>query len=112
MKILSKPEELVLLSVFRLKDEAYGVTIRNLLISETGVDWSIGAVYVPLSRLAQAGFLETTLGEPTAERGGKRKKYYHLTPRGIKALKFTKRVNESMWTNIPTWELGTNVDVE
>ena len=112
MKILSKPEELVLLAVFKLQDEAYGVTIRNLLINETGVDWSIGAVYVPLSRLSRAGFLETTIGEPTAERGGKRKKYYHRTPRGIKALTFTKKVNESMWTNIPAWELEPNVDMD
>lgn len=112
MKILSKPEELVLLAVLKLQGEAYGVTIRNLLISETGVEWSIGAVYVPLSRLSRAGFLETTIGEPTAERGGKRKKYYQLASRGIKALAFTKRVNESMWSNIPAWQLETKVDVE
>lgn len=112
MKILSKPEELVLLAVLRLEDKAYGVTIRNLLINETGVDWSIGAVYVPLSRLSRAGFLETTIGAPTSERGGKRKKYYQLTSRGIKALTFTKRVNDSMWSNLPAWELEAKGDAE
>jgi DNA-binding PadR family transcriptional regulator len=105
MKILSKPEELVLLAVMQLKDNAYGVTIRNLLIRETGVDWSVGAVYVPLSRLAREGYFEISLGEPTAERGGKRKKYYRLTPRGKQALAFTKKVNDSMWSNSSAREL-------
>jgi PadR family transcriptional regulator PadR len=98
MKILSKPEELVLLAVYVLKDNAYGVTIRNRIIEETGVDWSIGAVYVPLNRLARKGYLKTTVGDPTTQRGGKRKKFFSLTPEGMKALVFIKRINESMWS--------------
>ncbi len=105
VKILSKPEELVLLAVLKLAEFAYGVTIRNLLIKETGMDWSIGAVYVPLSRLEKTGFLEATIGEPTAERGGKRKKYYSLTSRGMKALSYMKRINEAMWSGFSTEEL-------
>jgi PadR family transcriptional regulator PadR len=112
MRILSKPEELVLLAVLKLKDDAYGVPIRNLLIQKTGVDWSIGAVYVPLSRLAKAGFLETKIGEPTAERGGKRKKFYRLTSRGMKALAFSKKVSDSMWVNLSTWESQALLDTE
>lgn len=104
MKILSKPEELVMLAVLKLKEKAYGVPIRRLLIRETGVEWSIGAVYVPLGRLTKDGYLETKIGEPTAERGGKRKKYYHLTPRGVKVLSYTKKINENMWSNIPSLE--------
>ena len=72
MKILSKPEELALLAVLKLGKDAYGVNIRKLLIDETGVDWSIGAVYVPLSRMEKAGYLDVFIGKPTAERGGKR----------------------------------------
>jgi DNA-binding PadR family transcriptional regulator len=101
MKILSKPEELVLLTVWKLKEDAYGVTIRNHIIKETGVDWTVGAIYVPLGRLAKWGYLETTISEPTAERGGKRKKYYRLSSQGIKALAQLKRVNDSMWSDIP-----------
>ncbi len=85
MRILSRPEELVLLAFWKLKDDAYGVTIRNHIIKETEMDWTIGAVYVPLSRLEKYGYLRTIIGDPTPERGGKRKKYYLVTPDGIKA---------------------------
>jgi PadR family transcriptional regulator PadR len=105
MKILSRPEELILLAVLHLKDDAYGVTIRNLIMCETDADWTIGAIYVPLNRLAKSGFLDTTIGEPTSERGGKRKKYYTLTPRGMKALAYTKRINDSMWASLSLREL-------
>ena len=110
MKILSKPEELILLAVFRLKDNAYGVTIRKHIIDKTGVDWTIGAVYVPLSRLARAGYLETIIGEPTPERGGKRKKFYSLTQRGMKALAFTKRINDSMWSRLSAMDQAALTD--
>lgn len=112
MKILSRAEELVLLAVAKLGEDAYGVSIRNRIIEETGMAWSIGAVYMPLSRLAKAGFLKTTIGEPTAERGGKRKKYYHLTPRGRKALGFAKRIHDSMWAGLSSPELKTLLDGE
>ena len=112
MRLLSKPEELVLLAVLKLKDDAYGVPIRRLLIRETGMDWSIGAVYVPLSRLAKAGFLETEIGEPTSERGGKRKKFYLLTPRGMKALAFARKVSDAMWSGLSSWESRALLDPE
>ena len=100
MKILSRPEELILLAVMQLGEESYGVTIRSHLIRETGTEWSIGAVYVPLGRLTEAGFLHTSVGEPTAERGGKRKRFYSLTARGMKALAYTKRINDVMWAGL------------
>ncbi len=105
MRLLSRPEELVLLTVWKLKDNAYGVTIRNHIIKETGSSWTIGAVYVPLSRLTKWRYLETIIGDPTAERGGKRKKYYKLTKDGIKALSFIKKVNDSMWSEASDLEL-------
>lgn len=105
MRILSKPEELVLLAVWKLKDTAYGVTIRNHIIKETGTDWTVGAIYVPLSRLTKWGYLEYIIGQPTAERGGKRKKFYRLTREGIKVLALMKKVNESMWSDITDMEL-------
>ena len=104
MKILSRPEELILIAVLHLKDDAYGVTIRNHIIRRTGVEWTIGAIYVPLNRLAKAGYLETSIGDPTPERGGKRKKFYSLTPRGAKALAFAKRINDSMWNGLSVFE--------
>lgn len=110
MKILSKPEELILLAVFSLKDNAYGVTIRKHIIAKTRVDWTIGAIYVPLSRLARDGYLETTIGEPTPERGGKRKKFYSLTHRGMKALAYTKRINDSIWSRVSAKDLAALTD--
>jgi PadR family transcriptional regulator PadR len=112
MKILSKPEELILLAVFSLKDNAYGVTIRKHIIEKTGADWTIGAVYVPLNRLARDGYLKTAIGEPTPERGGKRKKFYSLTHRGMKALAYTKQINDSMWSRLSASDLLTLTDEE
>ncbi len=100
MKMLSKPEELVLLAVWKLKENAYGVTIRNHIIEKSGTEWTIGAIYVPLSRLTKQGLLEAIIGEPTAERGGKRKKYYRLTDLGLESLDYSKKVSDTMWMDI------------
>lgn len=101
MKILSRAEELVLLSVWRLQENAYGVTIRKHIIETTGTDWSIGAIYVPLDRLSKWGYLETIQGEPTAERGGRSKRYYRLTREGLDALEQLKQVQQNMWSDLP-----------
>jgi len=101
MKILSRAEELVLLSVWKLQENAYGVTIRKYIIKNTGQDWSIGAIYVPLDRLTKWGYLEAVLGEPSSERGGRRKRYYSLTKKGLKSLDHIKKVHETMWSELP-----------
>jgi len=101
MKILSRAEELVLLSVWKLQENAYGVTVRKYIIKSTGQDWSIGAIYVPLDRLKKWGYLEAVLGEPSSERGGRRKRYYNLTKKGLKALDHIKKVHETMWSSLP-----------
>ncbi len=101
MKILSRAEELVLLSVWRLERDAYGVSIRKLIIDITGIDWSIGAIYVPLDRLTKWGYLETFQGGPTSERGGRSKRYFKLTNEGLTSLEHIKKVNEAMRTDLP-----------
>lgn len=103
MKILSRAEELVLLSVWRLGDDAYGVSVRKHIVESTGQEWSIGSIYVPLDRLTKWGFLAAEEGEPTAERGGRRKRYFRLTPKGIRALEHLKKVQETMWSDLPGW---------
>ncbi len=97
MKFLTRQEELILLTVFRLKDNAYIVKIREHLVDHTGKDWSIGAVYVPMDRLRRLGLLNTVIGEPTAKRGGKAIKYYGLTEKGVNALEEIKKVQDVMW---------------
>lgn len=95
---LTRTEEIVLLTVYQLDDEAYGVTIRRQIETMVRKKFSVGAIYVPLDRLAQKGLLSSHVGEPTPERGGRSKRFYKITPDGISALKETKRLNDAMWT--------------
>lgn len=103
---LSRHEELILLAVWRLQDDAYGATIRTLLEETTGEHWSIAGVYGPLKRLAGAGLVSTRTGLPTPERGGKSKRYYRLTQSGVAALNHARVVHERMWRNLPKLALG------
>ena len=100
MRILARAEELVLLAVHKLKDDAYSVPIRTHLSQITGSDWSFGAIYVPLDRLEKKGYLMSTLTDPTAERGGRSKRVYKLTDEGSKALLEIKKVEKASWEGI------------
>lgn len=104
MKLLSRSEEIVLLAIWQLQDNAYGISIRNRVMETTGQDWSIGAVYAPLHRLEKKGLVRTHEGEPIPERGGRRKIYYLVSEAGKRAMTETKRVHESIWKNAP--EIG------
>jgi len=79
-------EELVLLTVGALKEEAYGVVIKEMLAEKTGKSPSIGALHSALYRLEDKGFVTSSEGGATAERGGRRKKFYLLTAAGRDAL--------------------------
>ena len=79
-------EQLVLLALVRLGDQAYGVTIHNEIVRRARRDVTIAAVYKTLERLELKGFAVSTLGEPTAERGGRRKKHFRIQPAGRRAL--------------------------
>lgn len=79
-------EHLLLLAVIRLEDQAYGMTIRRELADHTGRDVAVGAIYTALSRLEARGYVQSKLGEPTPERGGKAKRYYRVLPAGKKAV--------------------------
>jgi PadR family transcriptional regulator PadR len=80
-------EQLVLLGVLRLDDAAYGAAIRQEIHSRSGRDVSINAVYTTLERLQGKGFLRSWVGEPTPQRGGRRRKFYALRPSGEAALR-------------------------
>ena len=71
MNILSRSEEIVLLAIWKLKDNAYGVTIRELVSKDTGREWTFGAVYKPLKQLVHKGFVDKSASSPSAERGGR-----------------------------------------
>jgi PadR family transcriptional regulator, regulatory protein PadR len=80
-------EQLVLLGVERLGEGAYGAAIRQEIHARSGRDVSISAVYTTLDRLERKGLLRSWVGEPTAQRGGRRRKFYALRPAGLTALR-------------------------
>jgi len=85
--VLGDFEQLVLLGVLRLGDEAYGAAIRQEIHARTGRDVSINAVYTTLDRLESKGLARSWVGEPTQQRGGRRKKFYALRPAGTAAVR-------------------------
>jgi PadR family transcriptional regulator len=101
MKLLSRSEELVLLAVWRLRGNAYTLSILKQLSEITGYEWQVGAVFVPLEKLVRKQYLKKYAGKPTAERGGRRKSLYDLTPLGRKALKDIRDVQEAAWADLP-----------
>ena len=101
MRLLSRKEEMLLLAVWRLQENAYGVTIREYIEQMTGVKWLFGAVYNPLGRLVDWGYVESYESAPIPERGGRRKTLYRLTVEGKKALLAVKKMNNAMWLDIP-----------
>ncbi len=104
MKYLSRVEEIVLLAVWKLQDNAYGITIKEQVYSDTGVKWRSGAIYAPLGRLLKNGYVTSRSGDPTPERGGRSKIFYDLTPYGKKALVEIQKINEAIWLGIPALE--------
>ena len=95
-QVLGDFEQLVLLGVLRLEDQAYGAAIRQEIHRRSGRDVSINAVYTTLDRLESKGLLRSWVGEPTAQRGGRRRKFYALRPAGVTALRHAYRAFTAM----------------
>ena len=98
---LGEFEEIVLLSVAILAHDAYGNSIKEEIQKRLGRNPSIGALHSSLSRLEEKGFLESSEGETTPERGGRRKRYYKVTKTGVRALQQAKDVRDGMWKSVP-----------
>ena len=105
MKYLTRKEELILLAVFKLEDGASLVKIREHLTASTGDEWTVGNVYVPLDRMRKLGYLESRIGNPTSQRGGKAVKFYLLSKKGEDALLELRRVHDKMWAGVPEFAL-------
>ena len=93
MKLLGRIEEIILLAIAKLGNEAYGMAIREEIIQATGENWLLGSIYSPLGRLQKQGYVRTIKGKPTPERGGRAKVYYEITREGKKALLKIQKVN-------------------
>ncbi|MFC1554172.1 PadR family transcriptional regulator [candidate division KSB1 bacterium] len=106
MDILSGNDEILLLAILSLKDEAYGVTIMKHLTKVTGREWSIGAIYDPLYRLEKNGYIHSTLSLPTNERGGRSKRVYRVSEIGIKALKEHRKIRDVLSSSLSQYALN------
>lgn len=108
MKMLTKLEELILLSVWRLGENAYGTTVYKHIRQVTRKRISLGGVYFPLERLTSKGYLTSYIGEATENRRGLSKRYYKITAKGSEALNEIKRINDIMWEGYPDFAFLTN----
>jgi DNA-binding PadR family transcriptional regulator len=97
---LGEFEEFTLLAVRALGDGTYAVPVQQYVEDATGRRVSMGAIYAALTRLEDKGFVRSTMGEPTAQRGGKPKRHYRVTPEGLKTARELHRVRERIWKEI------------
>lgn len=93
---LGEFEHIVVLALMRLGDRAYGVTVRQEIAARIGRNVSVGAIYATLDRLEAKGYVTSRLGEPTAERGGRSKRFFRVTAMGVSAVNRTRRALLSM----------------
>ena len=96
LEYLGHFEHLVLLALIRLGETAYGVTVRREIEQRTERDVSIGAIYATLDRLETKGLVKSRVGEPTARRGGRAKRHFRITGRGVTAVNRTQEALHKM----------------
>ncbi len=101
MAFLSRIEEILLLAIWKLKDEAYGIAIRRQVEKDTGITWLSEAIYAPLSRLKDKGFVESIKAAKSPEKSGRPRIYYRLTPSGLGRLISAQEVNRLLWQGVP-----------
>ena len=99
-------ELMILLALIRLGDEAYGVPIAKEIETRCGREISVASVYAALDRLTAKHLVSSELGEPTAERGGRAKRYFRITAKGLREVRDTRRVLVNFWEGIPKLERG------
>jgi len=93
---LGEFEHIIVLALLRLEDRAYGVTVRQEIELRTHREVSIGAVYATLDRLETKGYVKSHRGDPTPERGGRSKRFFRVTGKGVAAVNRTRAALESM----------------
>ena len=103
---LGEFELIILLALMRLGDDAYGVPISKELLNTTGREVALGSVYAALDRLEEKQFVSSTLGDPTPTRGGRAKRYFRVTSKGIREVDRTRTALIDLWRGIPQLEGG------
>ncbi len=100
-KFLGEFEQMVLLALLQLKENAYGAAIRQLLDQQIKRTVALGALYATLERLEKKGLVSSKLGEATPERGGRPKRFFKVTNDGLKALQRAKDAMDTLWQHVP-----------
>ncbi len=100
MKDLTKNEEILLLTIWQLQDEAYGVRIRSRISELIGKDFTYGNLYSALNQLTKKKYVAKSREEKVPARRGWQRMYYSLSPDGMKALKKACEVNEKIWAGV------------
>ena len=103
---LGEFELLVMLAVIRLGEGAYGVPISREIERHTGRDVAYGTVYATLERLQEKGLVSSNLGEATPQRGGRAKRYFRVTTKGLRTVRETKQSLTGFWKDLPILEGG------
>jgi DNA-binding PadR family transcriptional regulator len=101
MQDMTRNEEFVLLSIWKLKEKAYGVTIRENFRKITGKTLNFGSLYNTLYLLVRKGYVISRESDPLSKQGGRRKILYSLTPQGERALREVRRLHISAWSDVP-----------
>jgi PadR family transcriptional regulator PadR len=99
-------ELMVLLAVLRVGEDAYGVPIARQLEDTGGREVLLGSVYAALERLEAKGLVGSRMGDPTPERGGRAKKYFKLTAKGLREVRETRRTLVKLWRGLPELQGG------
>lgn len=94
-------ELIVMLGVIRLGEDCYGVPIARELELHTGREVALASVYAALERLEEKGYVTSALGGPTPERGGRAKRFFRPTNRGLRAVRETRRILTGLWAGLP-----------
>jgi PadR family transcriptional regulator, regulatory protein PadR len=106
-EVLGNFELMVMLAVLRLGDGAYGVPISRAIEECTGREVLAGSVYAALERLEEKGLVASEVGEPTPERGGRAKRYFRVTGKGLRQVRDTRGALINLWRGIPALQGGT-----
>ena len=99
-------EQLVLLALVQLGTDAYGLSVQREIAARTGREATFGTVYTTLARLEEKGLVESRLGEPTAERGGRAKTYFRITAKGLREVRQARRTLMNLWGGVRQLEGG------
>ena len=101
MKVLSRADEILLLAILRLKENAYAVTIVREVRERTGKNLTFGSLWVSLDILCKRGLVDKRMGDSSGKRGGRPRIYYSLTSDGVRTLKEVNEFQKEIWRGIP-----------